>query len=353
MPSGSSATGGTAAASPQDSFLLDGGVVSTNDVSTIQGAILSLLVQELPPGAVWNRIWVVVSGSSDGSVEAVQALASADPRIQLIVEPVRRGKANALRQIMARSGTRHLILLNADAQAEPGAVRALVMAGRSLEAPAAVMARPVLPALPGGALPDAIRLLWYLHHRLHEHLLGTGEGNHLSDELLYLVRSPATNLPVSVINDGAYLGAWIRKEGGRLRYTPEAEVLIQVPRTVGDLLRQRTRIRLGHAQIRELTGQRPSTLPRFAVSVPREVLRWLRETPADIQRPDRALVLLTAVEGLSWVRSLWQRRHPRHDPVLWPRLRVTAGSPLVDAFQAVKHQGCELEVARSEDRPKG
>ncbi len=331
---------------------LDGGVVSTNDASTIEASIRSLLGQPLSNGVEWGRLWVVVSGSTDGSDEVVRSLQARDPRIHLVVEPVRRGKARALRRILDLSEADLVVMLNADAQAGPGALRKLLEAGRSLPWPFAVMARPVTPSLPSGTLPDSIQWLWYLHHRLHELSLSTGEGNHLSDELLLVSHSPSVELPGQVINDGAYIGARLRHEGGQLRYIPQAEVLIQVPWSIGDLLRQRTRIRLGHTQIREMTGQRPTTMPQYAFHHPREVLQWFREAPPEIRSRERALLLLMVVELLASVRAWWERGHPRHDPVVWPRLGTVPGARLVGLLQPVEGDGGELEPARFDGRAK-
>ncbi len=327
-------------------LVIDGGIVATDDAQTIASSIQSLALQALPPGVVWGRFWVVISGSTDGSEHIVRNLASRDPRIQLLVEPARRGKARALRSIMGLSAAELLVLLNGDAQAAPGALREMLSVSGSLLPPFAVMARPVVPALPPTLLADSLQLLWYFHHRLHEISLGNGEGNHLSDELLVLSHPPPTELPGEVVNDGAYLGASLRLHGGGLHYATQARVIIQVPSSVRGLLKQRTRIRAGHTQIRELTGQRPTTLPRFLIRHPREAVRWFQEVPSEIRRPVGALLLLGWVELVASFRGWWEWGHPTRDPVIWPRLGDFRWTQLVSIPEPVEGDGGELHPPR-------
>ncbi len=335
---------------PTPVLKLDGGLVATNDVTTIALAIRSLLSQELPSGVAWDKIWVVVSGSSDGSADVARDLAVKDRRIRLVLEPVRRGTARALGKILERSEAPLLVLLNADARAEPGALLHLLAVTGPLPGPFGVMARPTVPPLPPGLFSDSLQLLWYLHHRLHEMSLGGGDGNHLSDELLLLSRSAPTDLPGQVINDGAYLGARLRLHAGKLHYASQARVLIQVPASWGDLLSQRTRIRRGHTQIRDLTGQRPTTLPGYFLAHPREVLRWLKEAPSEVSRPRRALLFLGALESVAWLRARWGWGDPGQDPAIWPRLRTLSGPRVIRLPEPVEGSRGDLQPPGSDQR---
>ena len=110
---------------PARSGVLAGGVVAYNEERTIRAALLSLLDQELPPGVAWNTIWVVASGCTDRTVEEAGLVAARDPRVRLVVEPVRTGKATAVTEVLRRAQGDAVVLLNADARAMPGAVAAL------------------------------------------------------------------------------------------------------------------------------------------------------------------------------------------------------------------------------------
>src|SRR4051794_19174153 len=64
-------------------------IPSYNPVSkvfeTVQGA-----------GEQWNRVWVVVDGSNDGTAEALQAMAVDDPGLRVFIRPKNGGKGTAV-----------------------------------------------------------------------------------------------------------------------------------------------------------------------------------------------------------------------------------------------------------------
>jgi len=306
---------------------LVGGLVAHNEEATLAPAVASLLRQELPGGWSWSSIWIVASGCTDRTVTVARRLAGADPRVHLIEEPTRRGKAVAIDRILERAQGATVVLLNADARAEPGAVAALLRAASGLATPFAVMGRPVAPETPDRPVLRATGLLWHLHHEFHLATLAGGEGNHLSDELL-LVRLPEfAGLPEGVINDGSYVGAWLAGAGGTRAYAPEARVAIQVPGSWRDHLRQRRRIRFGHAQVEELLGTAPSTLSRLAFRDPTTAYRVLRRTLRGDRRRVLDLVALLAPELAAAGLSVWDRLPPRRDHVRWARIRRPVAWP--------------------------
>jgi len=68
---------------------------------------------------IWQPVWVVVDGSTDGTLEALQALARDDPDIRVLALPRNRGKGAAvlhgLRAAEA-AGFTHAMTLDADGQ---------------------------------------------------------------------------------------------------------------------------------------------------------------------------------------------------------------------------------------------
>ena len=302
-----------------------GGVVAHNDASTIGPAIRSLLAQDLGGTAAWSTIWVVASGCTDATVEIVSSLADREPRIRLIVEPERRGKASALNAILARACGDALVFLNGDAFADPGAVAALLAQAAHHPAPYAVMARPV-PPVDGLApvLPAVTSLLWAFHANLHEAILRDGRGNHLSDELLLVSLPPPMVFPQDTINDGAFLGAELSRRGGARGYAPAAWVRIQIPETVGAYLEQRRRIYFGHWKVAEATRVVPNTMVTEALRRPRGALRVLIRTFRENPNRGRMPVLL-AWETIAVLMASWDRWGHR-DHVRWRRIPPPEGS---------------------------
>ncbi|TDG19841.1 glycosyltransferase family 2 protein [Paraburkholderia silviterrae] len=69
--------------------------------------------------AQWNPVWVVVDGSTDGSVERLQAMATNDPGLHVIVLPTNRGKGGAVLagiEAAAASGFTHVLTMDSDGQ---------------------------------------------------------------------------------------------------------------------------------------------------------------------------------------------------------------------------------------------
>jgi biofilm PGA synthesis N-glycosyltransferase PgaC len=312
---------------PSSPRLLTGGVVAFNERRRIRPAIESLLGQELPPDFAWGEVLVVVSGSTDGTEEIVANMARDDARIRPIVEPRRNGKAAALGTLFRQVRGEYLVLLNGDALAGDGSVRALLAAARGRTGRFAVMARPVPGHPRSDGFGSTIQLLWSIHHAFHVATIANGTGNHLSDELLLLPASELPPIPAGVVNDGSFIGGWLAREGGALEYAPEAIVRIACPRDVREHVRQRRRILFGHRQIRTQLSVSPTTLEGFARRHPVEAVRLVaRETRR--QGGVRALTILLAAESAALGLAVLDRGSGRPDHVRWKSIAGEGPDPL-------------------------
>jgi poly-beta-1,6-N-acetyl-D-glucosamine synthase len=303
---------------------LSAGVVAHNEEDHLRSAVQSLVEQKLPEGVNWSEIWVVASGCTDGTVEVARSLADEEPRVRLLVERDRGGKARALRQVFERASGDALVLLNSDARAEPGAVEQLVRTATGKPAPFAVMGRPVVPGEVAGRWAPTFRWMWDLHHEYHSELLVRGEGGHLSDELLLVSLPTVPPVPEGIINDGSYLAVWLSQHAGGRWYAPDARVSIQVPSEVRDHLRQRRRIHVGNRQVTSVLGSPPTTLAHRFVERPVETMRLLRrmlEKEGGFEHFSR----IAGWEVISHALAVWDRFPPRKDHVRWERIRTPAG----------------------------
>lgn len=299
---------------------LFGGVVAFNEEARVQRAIRSLLDQELPMGARWEEVCVVASGCTDRTAQRVRELAASDPRVTLVEQPRREGKSAALGELFARARGDALVLLNGDAVAAPDAVRRMLDAAPpELDPPWAVMGRAV-PEGGAGPISDALGLLWRLHHRLHARVLAEGSGTHLSDELMLLPVDRLPALPTGIVNDGAFLGASLRRDGGTLRYADGAVVTVAVPRTWAEHVRQRRRILYGHRQVRDRTGVTPTTLEALATRNPSAVIRILLEESRASARPLRSMGALALAEALALLLARSDGHTHQVDHVRWARI---------------------------------
>ena len=94
--------------------------------------------------ARWAPVWVVIDGSSDGSAQAVDAMAQTDPALRVLRLPRNQGKGAAVRHglIAAQAaGLSHALIMDADGQHPADRIGAFMAA--SVAAPGAVvMGRP-------------------------------------------------------------------------------------------------------------------------------------------------------------------------------------------------------------------
>ncbi|MCI4335698.1 MAG: glycosyltransferase [Thermoplasmata archaeon] len=305
---------------PSRATRITGGVVAYRDADRMGRAIDSLTSQRLPPGFSWGTIWLVVSPSTDATAEIAQERARRDPRIQVVLEAERRGKAAALAEVLSRADTDYIVLLNGDAWAEPEAVAMLLREVRDASQRFAVMARPVPDARRSSALDSMIDLLWEVHHDFHLATLGSGEGTHLSDEMMLVPGRDPPPLHAGIITDGPFIGDWVRSGGGCLAYASEARVHIAVPATLREHLVQRLRIHRGHRQVARLTGQHPSTLPRRALEDPRAAFSMLSRRAQRTAHGGRLMIALIATELLAAGLAGWSILTRRSEPTLWERI---------------------------------
>ena len=98
--------------------------------------------------ARWTPVWVVVDGSTDGTAEALAAMAAEDPGLEVFVQPVNRGKGAALLVGFTealRRGFSHALTLDSDGQHPADRIPVFMQA--SLEHPEAmVLGEPVFDA---------------------------------------------------------------------------------------------------------------------------------------------------------------------------------------------------------------
>ena len=98
--------------------------------------------------ARWTPVWVVVDGSTDGSAEGLQALASQDAGLRVLVLPRNRGKGAAVLHgidAAAAQGFTHVLTLDSDGQ-HPAELIPAFMAASARQPQAMVLGVPVFDA---------------------------------------------------------------------------------------------------------------------------------------------------------------------------------------------------------------
>lgn len=97
---------------------------------------------------MWDPVWIVVDGSTDGTGEALQDLAAADPGLRVFVLPKNRGKGAAVLHALdaaAEAGYTHALTMDADGQHPPATIPEF-MAASAARPEAMILGLPVFDA---------------------------------------------------------------------------------------------------------------------------------------------------------------------------------------------------------------
>ena len=226
------------------------GVMAHNEGGNV-GRLLDRLRSFDLPGAT-IRIIVVASGCTDDTIAIARRSAQRDPRIIVVVDPERRGKAVAINQFIAAAPDADVMVMeSADTLPDPGAIAALL----------ARFADPKVGMVGAHPIPEdddttfigfANQLLWRLHHAIASRSPKQGE--------LVAWRNVVGSLPADSAVDEATLEHLIVQSGYELAYEPTAIVRNRGAGTLSAFVLQRRRIHAGHRRLAAAAaGYRPAT----------------------------------------------------------------------------------------------
>ncbi len=282
------------------------GIMAFNEAANIGRLLERVGGQALERGHL-REIFVVASGCTDRTTEIVQDCAARNPRIRLLVQEQRGGKASAVNLFLHHASGEVLILESGDTLPEEGALDSLVA---PFDDPEVGMTggRPIPVDRPDTFPGHCTHLLWSLHHTIALEMPKLGE--------LVAFRRLVRHIPEDTAVDEASIEAVVRAAGLRLQYVPGAVVRNKGPDTVRDLVRQRRRIAAGHQHLRG-RGYQVST--RSPLRILRVMARHIRHQPA---RPvwTAGAVLLEGWSRLLGTWDLWVRKQ---NPVIWDVARTT------------------------------
>lgn len=296
------------------------GVCAYNEAGRVRLLLDSLLTQRVAPPFHVVEVLVVASGCTDGTDAVVRQCAETDPRIRLIREPERLGKASALNRILAEYAGELLVLVNADARLAADSISHLLAPFNGPSEIQVACGAAVPEARPG--IPILVEeVLWDLHNRILDIQSRRNRDNHCCDELMAMRRGFVDSLPPNLINDGAYVGVMAALSGHTVRFCEQARVWVRTPQTVRGLLERRRRILRGHRQVRQLLLRAPSTLETLSLREPgivaRILARGIRDRPVALPV---LLLLAFPLELLSGVLAAADGFRRMGYQAVWPKV---------------------------------
>lgn len=283
------------------------GVMAYNEEANIAAALRSLLAQEGPHLADLSVV-VVASGCTDATVPRARAVAEDDPRVRVVDEAKREGKAAAIVTFLGEAaGAEILALAGADTILEPGALEALVA---PFDDPSIGMTggHPIPVNETGTLMGRVVNLLWELHHRVALENPKLGE--------LVAFRPVFATLPRTAVDEAA-IEATVRARGLGLVYAPEARVRMKGPCTARDYVAQRRRIHAGHLRLRRGSGHEVSTF-----SLGRVFKTVWRTRPQDLSGTV-ALGAAIGLEASARLLGTWDDRFGSRSHEVWERIPST------------------------------
>jgi GGDEF domain-containing protein len=226
------------------------GIMAYNEEANIAKAVEAILTQRLSWGEI-SELVIVASGCTDRTTEIVEGLTHQDPRVRLILQEHRVGKASAINLFVSAARCPVLLMVSADVLVRDGTIDALLQHFRDPEV-GMVGAHPIPVNDETTFLGHAVHVLWRLHDRLARMSPKLGE--------VVAFRNVVPSIPSDTAVDEISIQALITQLGYRLVYEPEAVVYNHGPATVKDFLRQRRRIYAGHLRVNRQQGYEASTM---------------------------------------------------------------------------------------------
>jgi poly-beta-1,6-N-acetyl-D-glucosamine synthase len=226
------------------------GIMAYNEEANIGGLLEALLAQETEK-VVIDEFIVVASGCTDNTVEIVEEFVQRDPRVRLLTQEKREGKASAVNLFLQQVRSEVIVLESADTLPVRHAIEALVSPFEDTQVGMAG-GRPVPTNSSSNFMGWGIRLLWELHHQVSLRAPKMGE--------LIAFRNIFRQIPFDSAVDEASIEPLIVGQGMRLVYAPEAVVLNRGPENVHDYIKQRRRIFAGHLYVKDTLGYRVATM---------------------------------------------------------------------------------------------
>lgn len=258
------------------------GVMAYNEEANIANTLQAILNQKTTNCFI-DEVFIIASGCTDRTEAIVLEICQQHPKVKLISQKHREGKASAINLFLSHVTTNIMVIVGADTIPAPHAIQRLVEPFADPEV-GMTGGRPVPLNDRDTFMGFSVHMLWELHHQIALQSPKMGE--------LTAFRRIFHRIPVRSAVDEACMEPLISGQGYQLRYVAEAVVYNRGPKTVEDFLKQRRRIYAGHVRLRQKQGYEVSTMS-IAHILPAILRVWHWNT--------RFLLYLPAVMGLEFI----------------------------------------------------
>ncbi len=277
------------------------GICAYNEEANI-GRLISALQRQGLSRIVIAQMVVVSSACRDRTEAIVESFGKNDPRIELLKQSERRGKASAVNLFLKAARHDVCVLISADTIPQDDTIEQLCLP--FFEAQVGMTGgHPVPVDDPATFMGFVSHLIWRLAHdvSLIEPKLGE----------LVAFRRIIDGIPEDTAVDEASIEAMIKKQGYNLRYVPEALVFNKGPGRLSDLIKQRRRIYAGHLHLKKTTAYKASSMSSLRLL--RCIMRTLDADWRTISWTPLAMVL----EAYCRLLGSYDFHVKRKNPYIW------------------------------------
>jgi len=231
------------------------GIPASNEQNNISKVLTALLNQNTNKIAI-TEIIVVSSGSRDGTDAIVSDFSQKQPKIRLIKQSIREGKASAINEFLKVAHNQIVVLESADTIPLDHTIERLCLPFEDLNV-GMTGAHPIPINGANSFMGYVTQLQWDLHNRIAVRRSKCGE--------LVAFRKLFKEMPKDTAVDEAWIEYEIIKRKYNIVYVDDAFVFNKGPESVTDFLRQRRRINCGHIDLTRRTAFKVSTTSFFTL----------------------------------------------------------------------------------------
>ncbi|GAB4377498.1 MAG: hypothetical protein Kow0042_25350 [Calditrichia bacterium] len=303
-------------------FSVSVGVMAHNEELNIAKCLQALIQQKVKSCTI-KEIIVVSSGSTDRTDEIVRELAEQYPKIKLITEDTRKGKASAINEFLKIASGDICIIESADTIPNSDVVEKLVKPFFDKKI-GITGGHPIPVNSDKGFVGYNVHKLWRLHHLLALEKPKCGE--------MIAFRNILTKIPSYTAVDEAVIEALVTEQGFQMAYVPEAIVRNKGPENLRDFFRQRMRIATGHKHLASTKNYKVST---FKSS---KIFKFLLQDMSWNPREWVYLPLLIFLEAAARVVGSINFYLRDKNPYVWDIAKSTKDLPGVEVLQEYQEE---------------
>lgn len=214
------------------------GIFTYNEENVI-GSVLESAINQKTNNVKINEIIVVSSACKDNTNNIILELTKKDPRIKLIDQKEREGKASAINLFLKEAKGEIFVIQSGDVILEENTIENLCLPFTEDKNIGFTAANPVPKNDKNTFLGHHIHLHWWLSNNLPRY----GE--------VVAFRNFIREIDPKTAVDEAYIEMMIKSKGYTMKHVPTAVVYNRGPDNFKDLMKQRRRIYVGHALLKK------------------------------------------------------------------------------------------------------